>query len=77
MQKLTLWNALYTLLSEEDSWGDTGCIKGMGSGPGLGPFTTNDLKNNHGTFLSLSISSIFFICKLGIMIIKVPPLELP
>lgn len=72
MKKLTLWEALYILLNEEHSWEDTGYVKAMGLGPGLSPFTTTDLENGHCKFLSLSISSSFFICQSGIMAIKVP-----
>lgn len=72
MKKLTLWDALYILLSEEHSWEDTDCVKTMCLGPGLSPFTTTDLENGQGNFLSLSISSSFFICQSGIMAIKVP-----
>ena len=72
MKNLTLWDALYILLSEEHSWEHTGCFKAMGLGPGLSPFTTTDLENGHGKLLSLSISSSCFICQLGKMVIKVP-----
>ena len=51
MKKPTMWSTLYTLLIEEDSGKETGCVRGTGPGARVESFHHHFPENNHGNFL--------------------------